>query len=189
MQISYTLIVALMYVTILSFGFASLLTSLGMLLQRDNDFRVATIHLNWILILILVHFNMVWHAVLLTNIESWSYHAFLVIVLGPTLAFFTATILAPSPSNNAGHDQLITHYFSLKRQLLILFCAIQVWTIASDFLLERGLTGSALFNVILIIISAILFKSCSEKTHTYSIYIIWAIYITSIILRSLSIIH
>ena len=180
MQISYTLIVALMYVTILSFGFASLLTSLGLLLKSDKELRVATIHFNWILILIIIHFNMVWHAVLLTNIVSWSYHAFLIIVSGPTLAFFTATILAPTSSKNASNDQLITHYFSLKDQLLILFCAIQVWTITSDYLLERGLTGSALFNAILIIISAILYKSGSEKMHTYSIYFIWAIYVTSI---------
>ena len=189
MEITYTLIVALMYVTILSFGLASLLTSLGMILRSDNDIKVSYIQLNWILILLIVHFNMVWHAVFFTNIESWSYHAFLAIVLGPTLAFFTATILAPSPSGSEDIHRLISDYFSTSRQLILLFGAIQVWAIASDFLLERGPTGSAMFNILLLLVSAVLFGSGSEKTHTYGIYIIWTIYITSIIFRSLSFIQ
>ena len=75
MEISYTLIVALMYVTILSFGLASLLTSLGLLIKENSTTKVSSVHLQWILILLIVHFNMVWHAVYFTSVESWSYHA------------------------------------------------------------------------------------------------------------------
>ena len=189
MEISYTLVVALMYVTILSFGLASLLTSLAQIIRRDNNIRVSPAHLNWLLILLLIHFNMVWHAVLFTNIETWSYHEFILVVLGPALAFFSANILAPEPSAAVSYESLTENYFSVIQQLLILFGAIQVWAILSDFILERGATGSAIFNIILLIVAIFLYKSRSNKTHVVSLYFIWAIYISSITLRSMGYIN
>lgn len=185
MQISHTLIVALMYVTVLSFGLASVLTSLSLIIKRGNGINVSNTHLNWLLILLLVHFNMVWHAVLFTNIESWSYHSFLLIVLGPALAFFSANILAPEPITGTSAELQSEQYFSFIRQFLILFGAIQLWAISADFILGRGTTGSAVFNMVLAILAFILFQSRSFKTHTICIYVIWLIYITTIALRSM----
>ena len=189
MEISHTLIVALMYVTVLSFGFASLLASLAQIIRRGNNIHVSPVHLNWLLILLLVHFNMVWHAVLFTNIETWSYHAFLIIVLGPTLAFFSANMLVPELDENANKDTLIESYFSFIQQFLILFGAIQVWAIASDFILGRGTTGSGIFNIILLVVVIFLYNSRSNKAHVFSIYFIWTVYITSIALRSMGYIN
>lgn len=184
MEISHTLIVALMYVTVLSFGLASILTSLSLIIKRGNDINVSFSHLNWLLILLLVHFNMVWHAVLFTNIEAWSYHSFLLIVLGPTLAFFSSSILAPEPNANASTESLQDSYFSFIRLFLVLYGTIQAWAIAADFILDRGTTGSAAFNIALLLIALILYLSRSTNIHTASIYLIWLIYITSIALRS-----
>ena len=189
MEISHTLIVALMYVTVLSFGLASLLTSLAQIIRRGNGVSVSPPHLNWLLILLLVHFNMVWHAVLFTNIDTWSYHAFLLIVLGPTLAYFSANILAPETGANVNSDALNKCYFSFIQQFLVLFGGIQAWAIASDFVLGRGFTGSAIFNILLLIVVIFLFNSRSNKAHVTGICFIWAIYITSIALRSMGYIN
>ena len=178
-----------MFVTVLSFGFASLLTSIAQIIRRDNDINVSPIHLNWLLILLLVHFNMVWHAVLFTNIETWSYHTFLLIVLGPTLAFFSATILTPESNLDSSSDALTKRYFSFIRQFLVLFAAIQIWAILSDYILGRGATGSAIFNMILLIVVIYLYKSRSNKAHVNSIYFIWSVYIISITLRSMGLIN
>ncbi len=178
-----------MYVTVLSFGLASLLTSLAQIIRRGNDISVSPTHLNWLLILLLVHFNMVWHAVLFTSIETWSYHAFLLIVLGPTLAYFSANLLAPEPCANVNSDKLNESYFSIIQQFLVLFGAIQAWAIASDFILGRGATGSAIFNIILLVVVIFLYNSRSNKSHVTSIYFIWAAYITSIALRSMGYIN
>ena len=189
MEISHTLIVSLMYVTVLSFGLASLLTSLAQIIRRGNGISVSFPHLNWLLILLLAHFNMVWHAVLFTNIEAWSYHAFLVIVLGPTLAFFSANILVPEPNDKPGDESINESYFSFIQQFLVLFGAIQLWAIVSDFILDRGATGSAIFNIILLMVVLFLVKSRRYKAHVISIYFIWAIYIISIVLRSIGYIN
>ena len=185
MEISYTLIVALMYVTVLSFGLASVLTSLALIIKRGNGFSVSIAHLNWLLILLLVHFNMVWHAVLFTHIDAWTYQAFLLIVLGPTLAFFAANVLAPEPIDSANADTLAQHYFSVIRQFLVLFGAIQLWAIASDFILGRGVTGSAIFNTLLLAVALFLFSSRNNKVHVTGISFIWALYFISIALRSI----
>lgn len=188
MEISYTLIVALMYVTVLSFGFASILTTISQVIRKGNDIQVSPLHLNWLLILLLVHFNMVWHSVLFTNIETWTYHAFLLIVLGPTLAFFAANILVPEPSENVATDSLSDKYFSVIQQFLIFFAIIQLWTLLADYLLGRWATGSAVFNVILLVFSVFLYKTPSAKAHANTLYVVWAVYLVSIVLRSLELI-
>ena len=67
MQVSHTLIVALMYVTVLSFGLAGLMSALAMVIRRGSGPGIASIHIQWIVLLLLVHFSMVWHAVYLTH--------------------------------------------------------------------------------------------------------------------------
>ena len=189
MEISYTLIVALMYVTILSFGLASLLTSLGLLIKENSTTKVSSVHLQWILILLIVHFNMVWHAVYFTSVESWSYHAFLLIELGPALAFFTALILAPAPVDEPEPERLSSHYFSLKNKLVTLFALLQAWAILADYLVGRGLTGSGLFNGFLMVFSALFITSNGNKVHGFGIYLVWLANLASIVLRSLGIIQ
>lgn len=153
MQISYTLIVALMYVTILSFGIASLLSSLSVIIKKDNGVRVSSLHLQWILLLLLVHFNMTWHAVYLTNVEAWTYYGFIIIILGPVVTFFTATILSPTQGEELTSDKLIEKYMSIKSEVLVLFILTQGWILLSDWVLGRGLVGSAIFNIALILVS------------------------------------
>ena len=100
MNISYTLIVALMFITILSFGIANLLSSMAEILNNKKNTKVTIVHLNWIVILLILHFNMAWAAVLLATVKSWPYGTFLFIVLGPILAFFTASIIAPCATDD-----------------------------------------------------------------------------------------
>lgn len=188
MEISYTLIVAIMYVTIISFGLAGLLTSLSTILQKRNTGIVAKVQLNWILILLVVHFNMTWHAVYITSVENWTYFGFVAIVFGPVLGFFTANILSPNSFADATKNHLIEHYLSIKPRILVLFILIQFWILAADRIFERGLVDSAYFNLALIAISVYMLFRKSYKSQQYGITIIWTLLITGLVLRSLGVI-
>ena len=188
MDISYTLIVALMFITILSFGIANLLSSIAEILNHKKDTRVSMVHLNWIVILLIVHFNMAWHAVLIATNESWSYDTFLFSVLGPILAFLTASIIAPCATADKKPATHISNYLDIRQQFFVLFAMIQAWGIGTDYLFHRGATGSSVFNMLLIILAIVMFMTKNYQKHVYGVWVAWGLYITAIILRSLDII-
>ena len=189
MQISYTLIVALMYVTILSFGLASLLSSLSSLIKKDNNIKVSGVHLHWIIILLVIHFNMTWHAVYLADLETWTYVNFILVVLGPILGSFAATVLTPFSTDDSTKESLVNEYLSIKPQVLLLFISIQCWILLADRILERGLVGSAIINVALILLSVFLLISKKYRLHQVGIGFLWIILLTGIVMRGLHIIE
>jgi hypothetical protein len=189
MNISYTLIVALMFITILSFGVANLLSSMAEILNNKKNTKVTIVHLNWIVILLILHFNMAWAAVLLSTVKSWSYGAFLFIVLGPILAFFTASIIAPCATDDKKPATLISNYLNIRQQFFVLFAIIQAWAIGTDYILQHGATGSNAFNILLIFLAIVMFKTNSYQKHVYGVVVAWSLYITAIVLRSLAIIN
>jgi hypothetical protein len=189
MNISYTLIVALMFITILSFGLANLLLSLAEILNNKKNNKVSIVHLNWIVILLIIHFNMAWHAVLIATYRSWSFYTFLFSVLGPMLAFFTTSIIAPCATVDKQPATLISNYLNIRQQFFVFFAMIQAWGIGADYLVRRITTGSAVFNMLLIILAIIMFKTNSYQKHVYGVVVAWSLYITAIVLRSLAIIN
>ena len=188
MDISYTLIVALMFITILSFGFANILSSIAKIVNKQNNIFVSAVHLSWILLLLIIHFNLAWQAVLISTYKSWSYDTFLFIELGPILAFLTTRILAPSESNDKEPETLISKYLHLSKQFFLILALIQVWAIGIDLVLGLGFTGSAVFNLLLFILAIILMKVKNYQIHIYGGAIAWTLYLTAILLRSINII-
>lgn len=189
MEISYTLIVALMFITILSFGLAGLLTSLADIINNKNNISVSMVHLAWIVVLLIIHFNMAWHAVLITNIDTWSYDAFIIIVLGPMLAFFATSIISPGVSDNETPEILESNYLDIKQRFFVIFGLIQIWTLCADYILQRGITGSGIFNVTLLLLAITMYNSNKYQTHFIGVAIASLLYITAIVLRSLAVIN
>ncbi|MDX1283858.1 MAG: hypothetical protein R3182_02545 [Draconibacterium sp.] len=189
MEISYTLIVALMYVTIISFGLAGLLSSLSTILQKANSRTVCGVQLHWILILLIVHFNMTWHAVYLTGVESWTYFGFIAVVFGPILGFFTANFLSPNTGGKATKNDSIENYLSIKTKIISLFLAIQLWTLIIDRVIGRGFVESAYFNFGLIGVSLYMLLSKKYTSQQYGIAIIWTLLLVAIALRASRIIE
>ena len=186
MDISYTLIVALMFITILSFGIANLLSSMAETLNKKN---VSIVHFSWIVLLLIIHFNMAWHAVLIATNKAWSYDKFLFIVLGPILAFFTAVMISPRETADKKPATLISNYLNIRQRFFVLLAMIQAWSIGADYFFQFGTTGSAAFNILLIFLSVSMAITNAYKKHVYGVVVAWGLYITAIILRSLAIIN
>ena len=189
MDISYTLIVALMFITILSFGFANILTSLAEIVNRKNNITVCGVHLNWILLLFILHMNLAWQTVLIATNKSWSYDSFLLVELGPILAFFMTRIIAPSEVADKESKTLIANYMAVNQQFFLLLALIQAWAIGTDILLERGVTGSGIFNALLIGLAAIMIKIKNYKAQIFGVASAWVLFLLAIALRGFEIIH
>ena len=188
MDISYTLIVALMFITILSFGFANILSSIAEIVNKQNNISVSVVHLSWILLLLIIHFNLAWQAVLISTYKSWSYDTFLFVELGPILAFFTTRILAPSGSKDTDGASLKSKYLHLSNRFFLIIALIQLWAVGIDLLIGLGFTGSAVFNLVLFILAITLMRVKNYQIHVYGAVIAWALYLAAIFLRSVNLI-
>ena len=99
-----TLLVALMFVTILVMGIGNILMTLADVINRATSAQRAGLHNGWIVLLLLVHFNLFWHTKEILNVEQWDFTGFLLIIAGPVLVFFATSALLTNPSAEEQED-------------------------------------------------------------------------------------
>jgi hypothetical protein len=189
MGISYSFIIAMMFITILSFGFANILSFLAEILNKKNNITVSNVHLNWILLLLIIHFNLTWQAILLTSRTTWAFDSFIFIEIGPILAFFATRILAPSEEKSKDSDIHIQNYLGISKQFFIIFALIQIWGIGIDFVFERGFTGSSVLNILLLALALLFMNIKNYKNHIYGVAMAWVLILGGILLRGFEIIQ
>ena len=92
MEISNSLLVAMMFVMILSIGIVNILASLASTIDYRTNQGHKGICISWIILLLLAHFNLFWHTIEIMSIGTWGFVGFLYIVTGPILIFLQATL-------------------------------------------------------------------------------------------------
>ncbi len=85
MEISSGLLVAVMFIIILSMGIGHILVSAAAMVDRRVARRIDALHVNWMLILLLIYFNFFWHTLDLLATEEWVFASFLYMMAGAIL--------------------------------------------------------------------------------------------------------
>ena len=186
-EVSTGLLVALMYVTILSMGIGSVLTALAHVLRSAPGTGLDRVHVAWVALLLIAHLNLFWHTLDLLSVESWAFFGFLYVIAGPTLLFFATDVMV-APRQEATDGGAKAHYFTVSRRFFLLFILVQMWVIGADLVLGRGFTPAAWFNAFAGGICAALLASNSYRFHATAIGAAWLSYLIAIALRGLSII-
>ena len=186
MEISNALLVAIMFVILLSLGIGTLLAGLAITIARGRETGVSRIHVSWLILMLLVYFNLFWHTLDVLGLEEWGFAGFLYIVTGPILLFFATTILVPDGGeDSSGGD---AGYLAVSRPFFLTLALAQVWIIGSDFVLGKGLTGGAAFNAIVIALALLLASTRSIRVHTVGATLAWVLFLSAITLSSLGLI-
>jgi hypothetical protein len=192
MEASESLLVALMFITILTLGIANILTSLAVMLEGSGDTRAGDafdwLHTSWVLIMLLAHFNFFWHTLDILGKQAWEFEGFLFTITGPILMFFATQVVIGSSPLPEGVT-LREHYFAAAKRFFSLFALIQIWVICSDLLLERGLTGAAIVNVICLIIAMTLIALSNVRAHFAGTMCAWVVYLGATALRGSELIN
>lgn len=142
-----TLLVALMFVTILSMGIGNILVTLADVLNHATPSRRDRVHLAWIVLLLLVHFNLFWHTKAILNVDDWQFGGFLLAVGGPVLMFLATSILLTEPPQ-LEPDKLSRFFDDLGRRFYLMFAALQVWIVLVSRSLNGAFGASDLANVV-----------------------------------------
>lgn len=186
MEISQSILVAIMFVMILSIGIASILMALAAMINTRPKCKTYGIHTSWMILLLLAYFNLFWQTTDLFSIEDWLFHDFLFVIAGPIIILFATDLLVPDLSSEGSSD-LQAHYFRVNRQFFCLVALSQVWSAGTDLVLKRGLTGGSAFNVIIMGLALVLAFSRVPKHHALVSGAIWLLFLVSIALRGLEI--
>ena len=187
MEITQSILVAIMFVMILSIGIASILMGSANLVNQRSKYKTYWIHTNWMILLLLTYFNLFWQTTALFSIEDWMFHDFLYVIAGPIIIVFATDLLMPDPASEGSND-LRDHYFNISRQFFTLIALSQVWAAGTDLVLKRGLTAGALFNLAVMGLAGVLVFSREPKTHGAVSVLVWVVFLLSITFRGLGLI-
>ncbi len=187
MEVSSSLLVAFMFIIILSLGIGHILGAVAAIVDRRVQQRIGALHLNWTLLLLLFYFHLFWHTIDLLSTEEWGFTGFLYIMAGAILIYFATYILLPEIPSDDSLD-LRAHYFEVSRQFFFLLALLQAWIIGVDFLLGTGFTSAGVVNLVVLLLTLLLATSRNITVHVGGTAVAWVLFLGSMVVRSLGLI-
>jgi hypothetical protein len=177
-----TILVAIMFVTILSMGIGNLLGSLADIVNHASTSRRSRTHVSWIVLILLTHFALFWNTKEIVDVENWTFAAFLITVTGPVLLFFTTSILLSPPE--PGDDADLDGFFArLQRPFFLMFACQQAWVLVVGYLMNGGWIPKDLLNGILVLLALVLGFSRSPALIRGGTIAAWALMGAALVVR------
>ena len=184
MDISASLLVAIMFVVLLSIGIGNILMSLAAMVDRRSPVTASRMHISWIVLLLLVYFSLFWHTLDVLLFEEWKFGEFLYVMLGPVLILFASQVLLPDPSRTDAGD-LNENYLQASRPFFLFLAASQLWVNGVDLILKDGLIPSGAVNGVAAIFALTLAFTRSRPVHLIVTTAMWSLFLVAWTLRSL----
>jgi hypothetical protein len=186
MDISNTLLAAIMFVMILSLGIVNILSWLAGIVSHRAEEKIGWILINWLILLLIAHFNMFWHTLDIISIEDLKFGGFLYIIMGPILIFFATSVLVPDASQ-AESNGMRGHYFRVSRRFFVIVALLQLWDIGVDMLFGKGFSGGGIFSVAILVVALAMTSSQNARLHILGTIVAWLLFLTTLLLRSLGV--
>ena len=126
-----TLLVAIMYVTILSTGLINLLLALSEIVGRTRT--PDPVHSGWLVLLLLVYLNFFWETTAILEVEGWVFLTFLAFIVGPIVLLFSTQIILVQPTGNSTTNR--TEFFLENcGPFFLLLGLVQAWVVGLDLM-------------------------------------------------------
>ena len=124
-----TLLVAIMYVTIVATGLVNLLMTLSDIVaaRRKTD----PLHTGWIVILLLAYLGFFWETTAILDIEGWDFLSFLSFISGPIALLFATNLITSCADPDEG-KMLDQYYFEQSARFFLLLALVQAWIVGLD---------------------------------------------------------
>ena len=146
MEIKDSLLVAMMFIMILSIGIATILGCLADTVRRPLR-EIHWLPIVWMLLLLFYHLDLFWNSVLIIATEEWRFTGFLYMVLGPVLLFLASTVILTKTSEEVSVAST-QHYFEASTYFFTVLALLMLWNIGADYSLRDGFSVSSTQNVI-----------------------------------------
>ena len=123
---------------ILGLGITQLLNGLGRLLQERRRVQMYWPTIVWVGLLLVIHVQTWWAMFGLRTLSSWSFLAFLLVLLQPVLLFLLAALILPDSGSETARD-LHANYFAHSRWFFGLAVLLLVASLTRDLVLSGSL--------------------------------------------------
>ena len=176
-----TLLVAIMYVTIVATGLIGALMALSDIVggQRKTD----PVHTAWILLLLVSYFSFFWETTAILEIEGWDFLSFLGFIAGPIVLLFATNLIVAAPDAEEG-STLDAFYFEQSGRFFAMLGLVQVWIIGLDVVFASiGFTTYLSAGIGLLFL--VLATSKSYRLHIAGIVIVGVAFVSRMILQAL----
>ena len=130
MENTTTLLVAIMFTTIVTISLGNVLMALAGIVRGQA--KPDGVHLGWILLLPVVHVILFWQTTEVLDFESWTLLRFMSFLLGPIILLFASSLLIDLPT--AETPDRAGHFASLSRRFFVLLSLFCVWLALLDLL-------------------------------------------------------
>ena len=177
-----TLLVALMFVTILSMGIGNILTTLADIFNNATSSTRSRGHIAWIVLLLMVHFNLFWHTKAILDVEDWAFPGFLLTMAGPVLMFFATSILLTPPPEEF-QPSLDAFFAQLGRRFYGMFALLQFWIVAVSYLMAGSFVMTDLVNILFGLLALALVLNDGRRLQAIGVWLAWALGVGSLIIR------
>ena len=155
MNISTTLLVVLMFTSIVGIGIANILMAFAGHVSSMTSFAGRRIGTAWLIILLLTFLGMFWNSTVLVQREDWDYSLFLLVIIGPVLLLFAGSLMSRLLGSEEDTDNSTHVNLALVRFFLI-YALVHAWFIGMDFVLGNGWTTATSMSAILLLIAVAL---------------------------------
>ena len=154
-----TLLVAFMFITILTLGIAGILTELAEVVRNVTVKRDGLL-VGWAMLLLFAYFVLFWHTADITLLEEWDFWLFLFAEAGPVLLLFATQILlgALTEEVESGPNQVIR-----QSRFFVMFGLVQLWSVAAGVILGQGFGLPSLLDTIVFVMCMALAFSSSRR--------------------------
>lgn len=181
MEVSTSLLVALMFVTLLSMGIGNAINTFSTIVEKGKASGYSTLLISWLGLLLLSYFNLFWHVIDLLSVEKWGFPGFLYMMSGPMLIYFATSILIASKNEDDTNSALP------KPRFFAVFLLLQVWIITVDYMLSKSIIEHSALNVVMMLIALVLMRKPDKAVHRYGSIASWCVVMLAVVLRAFGI--
>jgi hypothetical protein len=165
-------------------GIGNLLGTMTDIFNHATPARRDRIHVAWIVLLLLVHFNLFWQTKAIVDVEDWRFGGFLMAMAGPVLIFLATSILLTNPPETKPVD-LQKFFVDLGRRFFFVFALTQAWIILAGYALTGVFIVTDLVNVAFLVLSLILASSTAPRVQAIGIVTAWGLGLAGLVIRGL----
>ena len=182
MEVTNALLVALLFITILTIGIGNVLIAIGTIVDRRSILQLDWILGSWIIILLLLHLDLFWLTLTILEIENWGFGGFVYTVLGPMLLFIASHLLVSSPEPDVpGYSR--SHYLAIERRFFAVLSLAMIWEVGLDATIGDGLTSESIWSLAGFVLFAFLAATRNERVHAAGTALAWVLLLILFALR------
>lgn len=147
MEINHALLVAMMFVVVLTLGITNILMAFSEIADRRSSVTVHPMPFVWLLLLLGFHLELFWQSLDILAVENWSFGGFVVVLAGPIVLFLATNVLLPRAESET-RDASREHYLRAARQFFLLMSLVAAWLLGTELIFGGGMSVTAAWNTV-----------------------------------------